>query len=109
MTLPRSGLAVRILEPRGFRAGEADDENVDPAVSVKVIRVGEEVVRVLQLVERRAGINRMTLLELRTGEPPRTRNGIELAIVVHVTKRGALGDERLIENGFAERGHHGAR
>ena len=111
-------LALRVLEPRRLLPGEADDQDVVPAVLVEVEGPGEKVVGVLvllaeralearhvdlrhrpelQLERRRRRIVFVTRLEVGSLPPPRAGDDVVHAVVVQVAEAGALAPELVAQ------------
>src|SRR4030095_6089305 len=100
--LPTHELALRILEPRGRFAREADEQDVDPPVAVEVARIGEEVVGVLRGVECLGLVDLVLRLEVGARVPIRTRDHIAVAVAIEVGVARALGVELARELDAAE-------
>src|ERR1043165_2822717 len=109
VTLPASRAVdtrlAGILEPRGVLAGETNDEQVEPAVAVEIIREREKIIRVLVVhtqsalealdddfraigilaLERlRCRIILVALIELRPLPPIRPGDDIVVAVAIEV-------------------------
>ena len=113
MDRPGAGLALGVLVDEGRVAGEAEDQDVRPAVSVEVVGVGDEVVGIARgAVEGRLvralvvrwldGVGE-ALLEVRALPDVPAGGDVDVAVVVEVGDRAAFGDEVLREGLFVER------
>jgi hypothetical protein len=72
----------RVARPPRALAGEADEEDVEPAVLVEVVGEGEEVVGVLVRVERVDFGERVALGEVGPGVPVGTRDDVGVTVLV---------------------------
>ena len=113
MSGPVAALAGRIHENEGRLARQAEDQQVRPAVACEVVGELDEVVgvacrRVVGRLARAARIVALRgvgdlLLEVRAEPEEATGRHVELAIVVEVGDRTALGHEVLGDGLLGER------
>ena len=117
MNGPGAGFALRVLVDEGGVTGEAEDQDVLPAVGVEVVGVGDEVVRVPRgavegrlvralLVRRLDGVAD-ALLEIGALPDVPTGSDVDMAVMVEVGDRAAFGDEVLREGLLIERDRSG--
>src|SRR5262249_22616698 len=96
-------LALRVLVPERFLSREADDEEVEPSVRVEVERPREEVVGVVERVERLRRVDLVLFLEARPLVPVGARDDVALAVAIEVAERRPLAEELLRELDLLER------
>ena len=89
--VPGVPLGARVLVDEGRRAGEADREDVVPAVAVEVVDPGEEVVGVPFAVLRLRRVDLVLLLELRPREPVGAVHDVDVAVPIQVAGADAFG------------------
>jgi hypothetical protein len=105
MDRPGAGLALGVLVHEGGVAGEAEDQDVRPAVGVEIVGVGDEVVGVARgAVEGRlvralvmGGFDGVgdALLEVGALPDEPARRDVDVAVMVEIRDRAAFGDEVL--------------
>ena len=96
---PVARLALGVFVPEGRHAGEADDDLIDPAVAVDVVGPAGHALAVA--VQAVAVIARLAdvVLGPRRGLVPRVADQhVELAVLVHVGDRHALGAELALDD-----------
>ena len=102
MPLPVAGFALRVGEPPGFLAGEADDDDIGPVVVVHVVGEGEEVIGVAGDVERLRRVVFVAVGVVWAGVPVRAVDDVHHAVVIEVAESGAFGEELVAELEFIE-------
>src|SRR5688572_27759705 len=102
MSRPIPRFALRVLEPPCVLAGEADNDDVLPAVLVDIVREGEEVIRVVGNIERLGRIEFESLGELRPGIPEWAGDDIHCTVAIEIAEAGAFAEELIRKLGLLE-------
>ena len=90
MPLPRLVLALRVFKPRRLLAGEADYEDVGPAVVVEVVGERDEVGGIALGVDFLGLVDRVPRLEIRPVVPERPGGEVGRAVLVEIAVCAAL-------------------